>query len=206
MSRKPGVLPTSFKAPPVLRFIAAPVMPPAWSFIVGTPIYEGENTYHGTCVATAAFNAAAVADMRKGIVRPIDNTLPFDLYCKLGGMPADQGLDPAVMFAEWQTNGIGGYRLAKIESIALDDAAGMKQSIIDNGFVLLTATLDQAQLTQKEFLTVANSPVDGDHMFLGTGYIADRLTIDSWGFDDSADFAFVRAQGINAWRCELAPI
>lgn len=200
---RPGVLRNTFSAPYRQSLVAAPNLPVAWSMIEDTPIVLGGNDIHGDCLTDMAFNAGFVTAMRSGIILPVDNAAPFSLYCQLGGMPADIGLDPAVLLNYWQQNPINGYLLKSIEALALDDVIGMKQAMIDTGFILCTATLDQAQITQKEWLTVPGSPVDGGHAFLGTGYIADRATDATWGEECSFDWQFLKAQGQNVWRAEL---
>jgi hypothetical protein len=203
MSRRAGVLPNTYVASLRPKAVAARQLPPAYSWIEGTPIYLGENDRYGDCVTTAAFNACAIADMRKGIKRAVDNTAPFALYEDLGGMPADIGLDPAVLIRSWMSEPISGYLLKNIWSIALTDFDGMKEAIEDTGFVYLTATLDVAQLSQQDWAVVTGSPEDGGHAFLSTGWIGSRFTDDTWGAECWFEKNFIAAQGQNAWRLEL---
>ncbi len=201
-TRLPGVLPNTFVAPPRPALAGAVELPDAWSEIVGTPITLGMNDIHGDCVAVAAFNAAAIANARRGIMTPFADHEPFDLYTTLGGMPADIGLDPAVLFNYWQANAIAGYKLGDIHAIALDDLAGIQQAIIDTGFVYFTASLTQAQLSQTDW-TVVDSPVDGGHATILTWWEAGWLYDATWGAEVRVSPDFVRAQGQNLWRLDL---
>jgi hypothetical protein len=202
--RLPGVKPNTFQAPLRPRLMGAAMLPDAWSEIVGTPITLGENDIHGDCVAVAAFNAAAVANARRGIMTSFADHEPFDLYCKLGGMPADNGLDPAALFTFWQANAIGGYKLGSIETIALDDIVGIKQAIIDTGFVYFTATLTEAQMTQDDWIPV-QSPIDGGHATVLTHWEAGWLYDDTWGSTVRVSPEFISKQGQNLWRLDLVP-
>jgi hypothetical protein len=174
--------------------------------IIGTPVYLGGNDVHGDCVTVAAFNACAITDMRRGIVRPIDNIAPFELYEELGGMPADIGLDPAVLIKRWMAAPISGYLLKNIWALALDDMDGQQETIAQTGFVYYTAALDAAQMQQNDWACFPGSPLDGDHAFLGTGFVGSRFTDETWGQDQWFEQNFIKTQGINAWRLELQAV
>lgn len=203
--RLPGVKPNTFQAPVHPGLAGAVIFLEAWSEIVGTPITLGENDIHGCCVTVAAFNAAAVANARHGIIVPFADHEPFDLYVKLGGMPADDGLNPADLFTYWQANAIGGYKLAGIHEIALDDIAGIKQAIVDTGFCYFTATLTEAQMTQTDWAPVAGSPIDGGHATILTWWEAGWLYDSTWGEEVRVGPDFIKAQGLNLWRLDLTP-
>lgn len=201
--RLPGVLENTFRALVRPRLDAAQY-PASYSRIVGTPITLGGNDIHGDCVAVAAFNATFTANARRGIFTTVQDSAPFDLYVTLGGMPADVGLDPAVLFEYWKTNAINGYLLKGIEGIALDDVAGMEQAIIDTGFVYFTAELDQAQLSQPDWVPV-DSPQDGGHATILTWFEAGWFYDATWGGERRAGPEFIRTQGMNCWRLEIVP-
>jgi len=203
-TRRPGVLPNTFKAPLRMQIMGAAQYPAAYSRIVGTPITLGENDVHSDCVAVAAFNAVSVAKARAGDMTPFADHEPMDLYEALDGMPADQGLDPASLFTFWKTNEIGCYKLASIESIALDDVAGIEQAIIDTGFVYFTATLDQAQMTQADWFPVGGL-VDGGHATILSWWEAGWFYDSTWGIEVRVSPEFIAAQGNNCWRLELIP-
>lgn len=202
-TRLPGVLENTFRAL-VRPRTEAVQYPAAYSRIVGTPITLGENDIHGDCVTVAAFNAAATANARRGIFTPFQDHEPFDLYVKLGGMPADTGLNPAMLFDYWRENPIGGYLLRGIGEIALDDSAGVEQAIVDTGFVYFTATLDQAQLEQADWAPV-ESPKDGGHATLLTWWEAGWFEDATWGAERRVSPEFIQAQGMNLWRLDLVP-
>lgn len=195
-------LQTTFAAPLRPRLMSAAQYPAAYSRIVGTPIILGENDIHGDCVCVAAFNAVATTKARAGDFTRFDDVEPFDLYEALGGMPADAGLDPGVLFSYWQSNPVGGYRLSSIESIAPDDVAGIEQTIIDTGFVYFTAALDQAQMTQTDWVPV-DSPVDGGHATILSWWEAGWFYDATWGAERRASPDFIAKQGLNLWRLDL---
>ncbi|MDR3736086.1 MAG: hypothetical protein P4L10_11185 [Acidobacteriaceae bacterium] len=196
-------LQTTFAAPLRPRLMSDAQYPASYSRIVSTPIIMGENDIHGDCVCVAAFNAVATAKARDGDFTRFDDVESFDLYEALGGMPADVGLNPGVLFTYWQSNPIGGYRLKSIESIALDDVAGIEQAIIDNGFVYFAAMLDDAQMTQSDWVPVP-SPVDGGHATLLTWWEAGWFYDATWASERRVSPDFIAKQGINLWRLELA--
>jgi hypothetical protein len=200
--RRPGVLPNTFHAPLRPRLVGAPQFPASYSRIVGTPICLGENDIHGDCVTVAAFNAAATANARRGIFTPFANVEPFKLYETLGGMPADQGLDPATLFNYWLASPIGGYRLGGIHEIALTDIAGIKQTIIDTGCCYFTADLDESQMTQEEWVPV-DSPEEGGHATILVGWNGPRFDDATWGAEREVSPEFIAKQGLNCWRLEL---
>jgi hypothetical protein len=200
--RRPGVLPNTYRAPMRPRLIGVPQFPASYSRIVGTPICLGENDRFGDCVTVAAFNAAATANARRGIFTPFADIEPFDLYVRLGGMPADQGLDPATLFNYWLSTPIGGYRLGGIHEIALTDISGIKQTIIDTGFAFFTADLDEAQMTQEEWVP-ADSPEEGGHATILVSWNADRFDDATWGAEREVSPEFIAKQGMNCWRLEL---
>ena len=200
--RLPGVLPNTYRAPMRPRLMVDPILPAAYSRILGTPITLGENDVHGDCVAVAAWNATFCANARRGVFTSCQDSAPFDLYCTLGGMPADEGLDPATLFNYWQSTPINGWLLKSIEEIALDDTAGMEQTIIDNGFVYFTATLDEAQMDQQDW-TPVDSPVAGGHATILSWWEAGWFYDETWGAERRASPAFIKAQGQNVWRLDL---
>lgn len=199
-ARRGGVLENTFQAP--LRVCSDVMLPASYSKIVGTPICLGENDIHSSCVPTAAYNCIANSNARKGIFAPFAEELPFDLYVTLGGMPADVGLDPAVLFEYWQNNKIAGYGLKSIEAIALDDQDSIKRAIIDNGFIYMTASLTQSQMTQKVWSPV-QEPSIGGHAFTPSWYEGDYLHDFTWGEDIPMTWGFLKAQGLNIWRLDL---
>lgn len=203
-TRRPGVLPNTFKAPLRSALIGGAKYPDAYSKIVGTPICMGENDVHSNCVTVAAFNACAAANARRGIFTPFADHEPFDLFVQLGGMPADIGLDPAVLFNHWKENAVGGYLLENIEEIALNDIAGIEQTIIDNGFIYSTEALTQAQMTQTDWVPV-QSPLAGDHATIQTWWEAGWLYDETWGEQVRVSPEFITAQGLNLWRLDLKP-
>lgn len=203
-NRLPGVLPNTFKAPVRPRLIGAAQYPATYSKIVGTPICMGGNDEYSDCVTVAAFNACAVANSRRGIFTPFSDAEPFALYETLGGMPADIGLDPAVLFNYWQKTPVGGYLLKSIEEIALDDIAGIEQTIIDTGFIYFTAALTQAQMAQTDWVPV-QSPIDGGHATIETWWEAGWLYDSTWGVEVRVSPEFITAQGMNLWRLDLTP-
>jgi hypothetical protein len=199
--RKPGVRPNTFIAPLRPRAVAAVQYPKAYGFIQDTPLYVQDA--HGSCLCFAAYNAASIMDRRKGIYRPINNAEPSALYVELGGMPADIGLNPQTLINRWMAAPIGGYKLANIEALALDDFDGMEQSIIDTGFCFMTAMLTQANMTQYDWANIAGSPADGGHCFLGTGVIGSRFEDATWGETCNFEKDWFAVQGMNAWHCDL---
>lgn len=201
-ARRGGVKPNSFVAPLRTVRVGAQKLLGAWSNILGTQILLGENDIHSDCVAVMAYNAIANASARKGIITSFPETAPFDLYTTLGGMPADDGLDPAVLFTHWQENAIEGWKLANIESIALDDPENMEEAIIDNGFVFATAMLCQPQMTQAIWEPVGGAKA-GPHAFCPNSYIGPYLMDETWGERIPMGYDFLRLQGLNVWRAEL---
>jgi hypothetical protein len=203
-TRRPGVKANTFQAPMRPRLMGAAVYPAAYSRIVGTPITLGGNDVHSDCVTVGAFNATMVANGRRSIMTPCTDAAPFELFTTLGGMPADDGLDPATLFNYWQANSIYGYRLGGIEAIALDDVSGMEQAIIDTGFVYFTAVLDEAQMMQKDW-TPVGGPVDGGHATILTWWEAGFFYDETWGIEVRVSPDFIAKQGLNIWRLDLTP-
>jgi hypothetical protein len=205
ISHKSGVLTNTFKAKRRMPLVSVVDIPPSWSKIVGTAICGGENNIYGDCVTTMAYNAAinAAAHVGKQISFPDINA--FQLYEKLGGMPADIGLDPATLWNYWLDNAIGGYKLASIEEIDLSDFNSMKSAIIDLGFFCCTAKLTQAQMTQTAWSSVDSTYI-GEHAFCPTWYEGPYLYDDTWGEEIPMAWDFLQKQGVNAWRVELSEI
>jgi hypothetical protein len=203
---KLGAQPARFSVPMRSALAAAPNPPPAWSRIIGTPRCAGENQTYGDCVPTAAVNASITAAAREGIMSPIANTLPFDIYQTLGGMPADVGLDPTTLITYWRATPIAGYRLVDIEALSAWDTTSIKAAIASNGFVYLCVELDLAQQNQIEWTPMAGSPVWGGHAICADGYEADYLTVTSWGSEYALTWDFLAAQASDVWRIELEKI
>lgn len=204
---KGGVKTTNFRAPnwSTTARVGALNPPATWAEVIGTPITMGENDIHGDCVAVAAFNAVSIVKARAGDKTPFDPTEPFNLYQILGGMPADEGLDPAVLFNYWKDNAIGGYKLATIYEISLTDENAIKNSIIDTGFVYFTATLDQAQMTQTTWYPVGGQ-IEGDHATILTWYEANLYHDATWGNYVEVTPEFIAKQGSGLWRIELTKV
>lgn len=206
LERKPGVIGySSLKVKQT--YSASNVFAPsdyAYEMIHGTPVTLGQNDIHGTCLVVMAFNAGNVKSMRdKGIVRPVDNQAPYDLYCELGGMPQDEGLQPDILLNYWRANPINGYRLDAIAALATNDTISIRETVREFGFCLTTATLSQAQLGQQIWQVVPGSPLAGGHAFLTTGFIGGYANDDTWGMQRKYDWNFLAVQGQEVWRAEL---
>jgi hypothetical protein len=201
-SRRGGVLPNTFKAPLRRMAYGSPMLPASYSKMVGVPICMGENDIHNDCVTVAAYNVAANINARLGIFTPFADVEPFQLFETLGGMPLDEGLDPATLFNYWLKTPIAGYLLKDISEIALDDTANIKQAIIDNGFVYATAALTEAQMTQ-DVWSATGGPITGYHAFVPSWYEGDYLHDFTWSEDIPMQWDFLSAQGQNIWRLEV---
>lgn len=197
-----GVLPTSFTAPLRMALVGAETPCNAWSKIIGTPICQGHNDIYSDCVTTAAVNASIQMAAKNGVMVPVSNQVPLDLFIKLGGMPANEGLDPAVLFQYWQQNAIAGYRLADIRTVNLNDIDAQREAV-KNAILYTTARLTVAQQTQAEWVPTPNAPAWANHAYLPTWFEGPNFYVDSWGEEIPQRNDFLPAQGLNAWRLTL---
>jgi hypothetical protein len=203
-SRRGGVLPNTFQAHTQAPLVGGPLLLPAWSPVIGTPVCMGLNNDHSDCVTTAAANAVLATNGKRGIFVPIADEVPFELYAgPLGGMPADIGLDPATLFNWWQINAWCGYKLAAITAIGLTDARGLRHAVEADNFAFMTCWLTQSQMTQTQWNPVPGEARIGQHMLCLTGYEADSFSEDTWGLRDGMTDAFIAAQGMNLWAAQL---
>lgn len=199
-----GVLPTKYAAPAYQPLIGATTPRNAWSKIMGVPICQGKNDIFSDCLTTAAFNASIItAADTHGVRVGVNDQAAVDLFVKLGGLPANIGLDPAVLFNYWADNAIAGFRLNGIHSVALDDIGAQRDTVVATGFLFCTAKLTQAQQTQNEWVPVPNSAPWADHAFLATWFEGPDFYTDTWGEEIPMRNDFLPAQGLNAWRLDL---
>lgn len=187
-------------APPVAPKAEAPVAVPAAWARGDVARVTGHNDIAGDCVEAMAANAVQTAMSRAHLPGTISDDYTLGLYETLTGYRpgqpgTDRGTDPAVLFAWWQANPIGPFKLGAVTSIHPADENTIRRAVVDAGGVALILNLSVDQQNQRVWMPAGQPGSWGGHAVWADEYDGGLSFCTSWGEPIPIDASYFTTPG-----------
>lgn len=185
---------------------------PAWSRIENVPRILGHNDQIGDCACVAAVNAVQTELGVLGHFEALPDTLAVQVYSAVTGyVPGDEstdnGTDPEQLFAWWQNNPIGPYKLKSFMRLNPLNLFGLRNSIVGRMGVYLCVDLAVEQQNQTEWTPAGTPGSWGGHAVWGDMYEADWLEVTTWGTGKRVSDDFLTSSfTAMAYGLDLVPV
>ena len=192
LGRLPARFPEGLKTLP--EYVTLPQPPSAahWGHAVENQLGMDGNDTYGDCTIAGAAHALSIWN------HEVDETIPVpgenecvSQYFILEGSPngepdpsLDNGLNMADVLETWQTTGLfNGTKIAAYAPVKLDDLTTIKQVVAFYGACYIGVNLPESAQNQfpNPWTVIPDSPIEGRHCILATGYDQHYLYCATWG-------------------------